>query len=153
MRRIPATLLGGVIAGAVDITYAIAFSYFVRGTPPTRLLQLVASGLLGARAYEGGLATAGLGLALHFLIALLWAALFVAAAAAWPSLARRAAIAGPLYGLLIYAAMNLVVLPLSAFPHPVVFRALPTITGLIVHALGIGLPIALCARRSLHAEK
>jgi hypothetical protein len=41
-----AILLGGLIAGTLDILYAIGFSAW-RGTPPQRLLQFVASGLLG----------------------------------------------------------------------------------------------------------
>ena len=56
MRRNSATfaiLAGGAIAGAIDITYAIVFSGF-RGVPATRILQSVASGLLGAGSYRGG---------------------------------------------------------------------------------------------------
>ncbi|MEO7167842.1 MAG: hypothetical protein ABI787_09650, partial [Spartobacteria bacterium] len=63
-----AILIGGAIAGILDITYAIGFSAW-RGVAPLRLLQSVASGLLGAPAFEGGLPTAALGLFLHFCIA------------------------------------------------------------------------------------
>ncbi len=65
---------GGVLAGALDITYAIVFNYVRSGVPPVRILQSVASGLLGRAAYSGGAGTAGLGLALHFFIALTAAA-------------------------------------------------------------------------------
>ena len=63
-------LIGGLIAGALDITYAFIFSYLRSGRTPAFVLQSVASGALGRRAYEGGLKTAALGLAFHFLIAL-----------------------------------------------------------------------------------
>ncbi len=117
MRRLSplsAILIGGAIAGALDITYAIGFSA-MRGVAPSRILQSVASGLLGAPAFEGGVATAALGLVLHFCIAFLWAAIFYLASRAITFLTRHPVVSGLFYGVLIYAAMNLVVLPLSAF--------------------------------------
>jgi hypothetical protein len=44
--------------------------------------------------------------------------------------------------------MNLVVLPLSAFPSQVKFVPILLITSLIVHAFGIGVPIALASRKA-----
>ena len=112
-----------------------------------RLLQSVASGMLGLAAYRGGWPTAFLGLMLHFIIAMSWAAIFYFAAEHFAVLTRRAVAAGIVYGLFIYGMMNLVVLPLSALPGKVRFTPLPTITGLIVHMFGIGLTIALATRR------
>ncbi len=143
-----AILVGGSIAGACDITYAIVFSGF-RGLPARRVLQSVASGLLGAEAFKGGLPTAALGLFLHFFIALSAAAIFYVASRRVHFLIRQAVISGVLYGLLIFAVMNLVVLPLSAFPRKVTFPPLVLATGLLVHMFLIGLPISLAARRAL----
>lgn len=150
MRRYPAVfaiLVGGSIAGALDITYAIVFSGF-RGVPASRILQSVASGLLGSAAFEGGLPAAALGLFLHFFIAFLWAAIFYLASRRFPLLIQHAVTCGALYGIVIYAVMNLVVLPLSAFPRKVAFPLLALITGLLVHMFCVGLPIALAARRA-----
>ena len=150
MRRLSALsaiLIGGAIAGALDITYAIGFSA-LRGVPPIRILQSVASGLLGAPAFHGGWPTAALGLLLHFCIALLWATIFYFASRAIPFLTRHPVISGLFYGFLIYALMNLVVLPLSAFPRKVTFPLLVLITGILVHMFCIGLPIALAVRRT-----
>ena len=143
-----AILTGGLVAGAIDITYACVFSYLRRGTPPARILQSVASGALGPPAFQGGAATAALGLLFHFLIALAWAALYCASSRRLTALARRPYLCGVAYGLLIYAAMNYAVIPLSAAP----FGAPPPWsaafnTGIVVHMLGIGLPVALAARR------
>ena len=74
---------------------------------------------------------------------------FYLAAKALPLLVRRAVAAGIVYGLLIYAVMNLVVLPLSAFPRKVTFPLLVLVTGLLVHMFCIGLPISLAVRRTL----
>jgi hypothetical protein len=150
MRRHPALfaiLVGGSIAGALDITYAIVFSGF-RGVPAVRILQSVASGLLGSPAFKGGLSTAALGLVLHFCVAFSAATIFYFVSRRFHFLTRRAVISGVLYGIVIYAVMNLVVLPLSAFPRKVTFPPLVLATGLFVHMFFIGLPISLAARKA-----
>ena len=150
MRRnsaLSAILAGGAIAGAIDITYAIVFSG-LRGVAPARILQSVASVVLGAASYRGGTPAAALGLVLHFLIALIWAAIFYAASRQFDVLVRHPIVSGVLYGAFIYAAMNFVVLPLSAFPGRFTFVPLVVTTGVLVHMFGIGVPIALATRRA-----
>jgi uncharacterized membrane protein YagU involved in acid resistance len=147
-RALSSIVLGGLVAGAFDITYAIVFSYLRRGVPPSRVLQSVASGLLGSDAYQGGAPTAALGLALHFCIALVAAAIYVLASQYLPVLVRRPVLAGAAYGVAIYVFMNWVVIPLSRFgPKP--FPPLVVlVTGLLVHMFLIGVPIAFAARRA-----
>ena len=143
-----AILVGGTIAGVLDITYAVTFSAF-RGVAPMRLLQSVASGLLGKAAFDGGAATAALGLALHFFIAYTVATVFWIASRRWPVLVRQPVSSGLLYGIGVYAVMNLVVVPLSATATRKVFPPIVIATGLLVHMFFIGLPIALAARRAV----
>lgn len=114
-----------------------------------RILQSVASGLLGAPAFEGGVPTAMLGLVLHFFIAFSAAAIFYLASKSIPFLTRHPVVSGLFYGFLIYAVMNLLVLPLSAYPRKVSFPLLVLVTGLLVHMFFIGLPISLAVRRTL----
>jgi hypothetical protein len=59
----------GLFAGTLDIAEALIFNEW-RGITPTRVLQYIASGVLGTASFRGGPASAGLGLALHYLIAL-----------------------------------------------------------------------------------
>jgi hypothetical protein len=137
-----------LVAGALDITYAVVFSYVRSGVAPRRILQSVASGLLGRAAYDGGTPTAALGLALHFLIAFIITAIYFAVASTQPWLTRRPLITGALYGLVVYLVMNLVVIPLSAIgtrPHP---STMTLVTGVLVHMFFIGVPIAVGARRA-----
>lgn len=154
MRRHSAAyaILGGLIAGAIDITYALGFSA-LRGVPPTRILQSVASGLLGSPAYQGGAATAALGFVLHFVLMMIIAAIFCVVAARLRFLVARPVLWGGLYGFAVYWVMNLVVLPLSAFPSQVKFVPIVVITSLIVHAFGIGVPIALASRAALRERR
>jgi hypothetical protein len=139
--------VGGLIAGAFDITYAVVFFGF-RGVPAIRVFQSVASGLLGSKAVDGGWPAAGLGLVLHFLIALILAAIFYLASRSLSILVRHAVVCGICYGFAVYWIMNLVVLPLSAYPRKFSFVPVVVITGLLVHMFLIGLPIALAVRRA-----
>jgi len=143
-----AVLLGGSIAGALDILFAISFAAYQRATP-VRLLQTVASGLLGSAAFAGGLPVAALGLALHFAISLLWAGLFLALALRLPALTLHPLLAGVLFGALVFLAMRLLVLPLSAFPYPVSFKPLATVLDLLSHMLLFGVPIAWAVHKAM----
>jgi hypothetical protein len=144
-------LIGGLIAGTFDITYACIHTYFRLGWTPKRLLQSVAAGAVGRdAAVAGGYKTAALGLAFHFLIALIAAAVYVLTSRAVPFIVSQPVIAGIFYGICVYAVMNCVVLRLSAIHltnWPWTFPKSVLIGGLLIHMFGIGLPIALVARR------
>ena len=139
-----ALLLGGLTVGVLDGFDALVF-FGLRGVPPSRVFQGIASGLLGPLAFGGGMATALLGVFLHFFIAFAVVTAYHLAAQRLPGLTQRQWLYGPLYGLLVYAVMNFVVIPLSA----VAARSPSTsvlLNGLLIHALGVGLPAALSAR-------
>ena len=139
-------LWGGLIAGAMDITAAI-LTYKIRNNlPATRLLQSVASGLLGKDAFTGGTPTAALGLFLHFVIAFGATTVFYLASRKMPWLIQHAVIAGALYGIVVHQFMQQVVLPLSAF-HKGPFNFNMLLLGLATHVVCIGLPIALAIRK------
>ena len=142
-------LLGGLIAGVLDITYAFVFSYIRSGRTPAFVLQSVASGALGRDAFQGGAKTAALGLGFHFLIALPAAAVYVLASRALPFMTAHAIVSGILYGLCVYAFMYCVVLRVSAIRSTTWPWSLPKsvfIGGLLIHIFGVGLPIALVNR-------
>jgi hypothetical protein len=63
-----AILCAGLACGVLDITAALVV-YGHYGRTPMRLLQGIAAGLLGPRSFEGGIATALLGLFCQFFIA------------------------------------------------------------------------------------
>ena len=147
-----AVLLGGAIGGLLDITFAISFAMY-SGATPLRVLQSVASGLLGSAAYGGGMPAALLGLALLFGMSSIWAGAFAAAAINAPALARNAVVSGVLFGAVVFLVMRLVVLPLSAFPYPVTFKPLATVLDLLSHTFLFGVPIAWAARRALRGGR
>ena len=138
---------GGLIAGAMDLTAAFILSG-LRGRSPVQVLHTIASGLLGQAASDGGAATAALGGVLHFVIAFSWAAIYWAASRKLAVLVDQAILCGLLYGVIVWLVMNLVVLPLSAFPHQMTFTPRGVTTGVLVLMFCIGLPIALAVRRA-----
>jgi hypothetical protein len=138
-----ALLYGTLVVGILDLADAFVF-FGLRGARPIRILQSIASGLLGRAAFSGGLRTALLGASLHFFIAFVVVAAFFIASRRVAILRRSPVWSGLIYGVAVYVVMNFVVLPLSAagrgtFSWPVVTN------GLIIHMLGVGLPSSLFA--------
>lgn len=144
---LPPILLGGIIAGTLDITYACIYNYVQRGTSPVRILQSVASGAVGAMAFTGGVKMAVLGGAFHFLIAIIAAAVYYLASRPLRFLITQAVICGILFGVCVYLFMNFVVLPLSAISFKMSYPLPSLIGGLLIHMFGIGVPIALVVRK------
>lgn len=143
---IRAILTGGVIAGILDITFAFLF-YGMHGLTPVRILQSVASGLLGKASFEGGGATAALGAVLQLVIPTLAATVYHGFTLALPHLRRQAVVSGLLFGIVVYFVMNLVVVPLSAAPFTPSSAPALMVPALLAHMFFVGLPIALADRK------
>lgn len=138
-------LYGGLACGILDITAALVV-YGQFGLKPLRLLQGIAGGILGPKTFEGGIATAVLGLACHFFIAYSAATVFFAASRAVPFLAQHALVSGPLYGIAVYFFMNRIVVQLSnATKFP--FSIKMMLIGVVIHIFCVGLPITLAVRK------
>lgn len=141
-RPVPAIATGGLIAGALDLTYAVIV-YSPRN--PIRIPQHIASGILGAKSFDGGAATAALGVVLHFLIALGAATVYYLASRKLPLMVDHAVICGMTFGGLVYIFMHTLVIPLSAI-HPRTTPFIYQAAEFVWHWFGVGLPIALSVR-------
>jgi hypothetical protein len=139
-----AIILAWLVVGVLDITSAFVIAA-IRGTGSMRMLQGITSGLIGARSFQGGLATAACGLAIHFLIAFTVVTIFYLASRRITFLTQHAIISGILYGVAVYLFMYWIVIRL-VFPnaHPSLSR---DVTAVLVHISLIGLPTALIVRR------
>ena len=172
-RIVIAVLLGGLAAGVLDIVYAfIIYGPASYGLSPTAVLRSVAGGWIGREAsMAGGWNTAFLGLATHFGIAIVMAAVFVLAAARIGALTERPVLWGFLYGVVLYVAINYIAVPLSAaasgyFPASVaeiatrLMEAFSTVrpryeaeypwmipATIFTHTVLVGVPIALITKR------
>lgn len=129
-----AIVAGGVIAGTVDIGAAS----LINSLSPRIILEAIASGVLGAASFRGGVPVQLLGLGLQWSMSLIITAIYVVAASRWASLARHALRGGVAYGMVIYLVMNYVVVPLSAAPfspsrHP--FNVAANVLAMILFGL------------------
>lgn len=137
---VPATFAGGLVAGTLDA--AAAFHAFGFG-----MTYGIASGLLGSKAFPaaggGGAAIWLLGLVLHYVIALVAAAIYCGASRRFGFLRKHFVFGAVCCGIAVFLVMNLIVLPLSAVPFPVgPFTVNALRSGLGFHIVLIGLPIA-----------
>jgi len=141
---------GGLLIGLFDLTFAFTFYALILGVPPLRIFQSVAAGVLGRpSAVAGGVKTFLLGILLHFIVATCIATVYYLATLILPVLIRHAVVSGLIYGVVAYFGMKYIVLPLSAIGQRGALPRLPIlITEIIGHALLVGLPVALVARRS-----
>ena len=114
--KLKATLFGGIAGGIGDLIYAfVVFGPLTFHAPPDRILRSIAAGWIGrANARNAGMDITLLGLASHFLIAIVMAGVFVFASAALPTLRRRPILWGVLYGVWLTLAINYLIVPLTA---------------------------------------
>jgi hypothetical protein len=135
----------GLLTAVTDGLFSSVLVVAAYGSTVTRLWQGVASVLLGPGAFDGGLRTVFVGLAMHVAVAFTWSAVFLV-------LVRRASwlrqLVGSRYGVLkvaavygplVWAVMSLVVIPLLVRRPPAInFRWWVQLVG---HFPFVGLPI------------
>ena len=146
---------GWLLCGALDILAAFAQAWTQAGRPPSAVLKGIASALWGRAALDGGAGFAAIGLAMHFAVALTATLVFYA-------LSRRVAalrtapllIIGPLYGVVVFAAMNYGTIPLMSWVRSLYLGTPPRWPGTMgwpmvaIHMAFVGLPIVWAIRRA-----
>jgi len=133
-------LAGGLVAGSLDLTSA--FITYGVGVP-----RVIAGGLLGRQALQGGAGMWILGVILHYFIAFLATTIYCLTSLQLDFLRRHFVVSGLYYGIGVYLVMNLIVLPLSGLHAAGPFKLYGLLQGLLVHMFLIGLPIAVSLRR------
>ena len=135
-------LWAGAISGSIDLCAALTFAA-LRGTTPKRVLQAIASAMIGPKAFDRS-STVSLGLGLHYLIAFSVATTYVVASRYLTVLTEHSLLSGILYGAAVHLFMTFVVLPLSALKRP--FSMTFFLGQLVIHMFCIGLPIAFVVK-------
>lgn len=141
-------VLGGVLIFIIQFIHQWIVATLIQGNPFTLVWQYIASGALGNAAFEGGIATAFLGVVFHLIISFIIAGVFILSADRIPLLRRYAMAGALLYGFGVFIVMNLIVVPLSAAP-PLPAPTTPwLIEAIVEHILGVGLPLGILVRRN-----
>ena len=132
--------VGGLAAGMLDLTQA--FILFGARVP-----LVIAAGLLGRSAFDGGAGTYALGVLLHFFIATSFATFYYVASRRLRFLTEHPLVCGLAYGAGVELVMSYVVLPLSALHARGPYTLHDVLLGLLVHMVVVGLPISFSAWR------
>lgn len=143
-------IVATLVCGTLDIVYAMILT-LLRGKQIGNMLRFVASGPF-PDAVQSGAAGALLGLAVHYTLMAIMVAVFVIAARQVRHILDIPLRAGITYGVISWAVMNLVVVPLrfhTPFPPPALSIALQ----LFAHIALVGLPTAYISRRYLRARR
>jgi len=152
--RAQAILAGWLLCGVLDITAACIQAWTQAGRTPAEVLRGIASALWGRTALDAGAGMAAIGLAMHFTVALTATLVFYA-------LRRRFVffrtaplwIAGPLYGAIVFCAMNYGTLPALSWVRSFYLNTPPRWPGamgwmqLWIHLACVGTPIVWGVRR------
>jgi len=139
-------IVATLVCGTLDIVWAMILTLW-RGRQIDAMLRFVASGPFPG-ATDMGAAGSLMGLAVHYALMAIMVAVFVFAARARPSLLSNPWITGLIYGLITYAAMNLIVVPFR-FPAAWPPSMLSITTQLFSHIVLVGWPTAFIAKTSM----
>lgn len=133
-------LPAGLVCAATDISYIIVL-VLIKGGSPLRMLQGIASSVLGKASFDGGVATMLLGLAMHVGVALAAAAMFFVFYRLSGVVREHWLMSGVLFGAVFYVFMQLVALPLTRLP-PQSFPPPNWIPVFVAHITAVGPVIA-----------
>lgn len=142
-----AILMAWMTAGTLDLADAVLWAWLHR-RPAGRMLQFIASGVIGKRAFKGGPPAAALGVLVHYAIMLVMVTAFILAAGQLPILKRLPYVCGPIYGVGLYLVMYRIVLPWRFPGPPSPFDPAGIANQIFAHTCLVGLPIAVIAARS-----
>jgi len=144
-----------LLCGVLDITAACLQAWIQAGRAPGDVLRGVASALWGRAALDAGAGMAAIGLTMHFTVALAATLIFYALSLRI-SFLRTAPIwiVGPLYGVVVFCAMNYGTLPALSWLRSLDLHTPPRWPGsmswpqLFIHMVCVGPPIVWGVRRA-----
>lgn len=144
---VSAILIGGIIAGTVDIGAAA----LINGKGPDFIAQVIAAGLIGKGSFAGGTGTVVLGVITQWVLSIIIAAIYVGASLKLPILRKQWWAAGLAYGVPVFVVMEFVVLRFSAL-HATPHFTTDSLVKNVIAMMVFGLIIAGVARWRMGAE-
>lgn len=139
-------IVTGLIAGSLDILTAFTDYYIQTGKGPEDVLRFIASGLLGKDAFTEGIIVAWLGLLLHFIIAYIFTLVFFLLYPKLKLLHINIILTAIIIGMVTWAVMNLIVVPLSSTPK-ISFNWIKSLKAMLILMCMIGLPMAILFKK------
>jgi hypothetical protein len=132
----------GLLTGTLDAIAAILLNWKV---PAAKIFMFIASGWFGkAEAYTGGTKMVLFGVLFHYLIAFSFTTLLFLLHPMFYSWFRTRILTAIFYGIVIWAIMNLIVVPLSNIPYRP-FQVTGSLVDCIILMIAFGIPISFIA--------
>jgi hypothetical protein len=144
--KIRIVFLTGITVGILDIVAAILKFYIETGKGPEPIFRYIASGVFGRSAFTEGKEMIAWGLVFHFIIALLFTTMLLLVFSKVYAIFRNWVVVGILYGIVIWAAMNFIVVPMSEVPKPK-FDLVQALIAAAILIFMIGLPVAYVGKK------
>jgi hypothetical protein len=138
-------LQAGLIVGTLDILSAFIYYYIKSGkTNFLVIFKFIASGIFGKAAGDGGTDMILAGFILHYAIAFSFTVFFFWLYPKVNVMSKNRIVTGVVYGLFVWALMNLVVVPLSNTVHRP-FKIEGALINMGILIVCIGLPLSFIA--------
>ena len=132
--------LAGIIAGILDGIAAVIIPGKMNFSG---VFKFVASGMFGKDAFAGGNEMVLYGIVIHFTIAISFAFVYYFSFFKLKFFQKNKFIGGLIYGIFVWAIMNLVILPFTNIPQRP-FNWTGAVQAMLILMMCIGLPISLC---------
>lgn len=144
---IKTVLLAWLLVGTLDITSA-TIHYLIRGgSYPVNILVYISSAIYGPRAAEiGPPSMAILGLALHYLVALIWTLIFFFLYPRIPAMSKNRVVTGIVFGFFMQIIMSQLVVKLSNTAKGP-FNLESFIINALILCVAIAIPLSFIAYR------
>ena len=135
-------LLTSLIAGTLD---GLAAVFILAKGQAAMVFKYIASAVYGKQAFAGGSEMIWAGVAFHYLIAAIFTILFFVLYDLIPVIRKRAFLIAVIYGIFVWAVMNLLVLPLTQVTNTITLEG--AIKNILILIVCIALPIVLMRHR------
>ncbi|CAN5486850.1 hypothetical protein BH10BAC2_BH10BAC2_11660 [soil metagenome] len=143
---INAVILTGLTAGTLDIIGAIINFMANGGKDPLVIFKYIGSAVFGKTAFDGSASMIIAGLGFHYLIAFVFTMFFFLIYPKVKLLSANSFIVAIFYGIFVWAAMNLIVLPLTKL-SPIPFDMSKAGIAAVILIICIGWPVVTGAKK------
>ncbi|MEO6719374.1 MAG: hypothetical protein ABIN67_03370 [Ferruginibacter sp.] len=145
-KKLYTILKATLIAGSLDIIFALTQFYIKTQKSPVLVLRYIASAVFGKSANNDGAVMPAVGLLFHYLVVLGWVTIFFLIYPKIILVIKNSIVAGLLYAIVIWLGMSFVVLPLTLVPS----RSLQiqqALIAILILMVAIGLPLGLIMKK------
>jgi hypothetical protein len=141
-RILTVAFIAGTLDGAAAVIFLAKFKF-------AATFKYIASAVFGKEAFSGGTEMILAGILFHYLIAFSFTLFYAFCVTKVKFLSTNKVVSGILYGLFVWAVMNLIVVPSTRIPQ-VDFDAQRALLNAVILVFCIGLPISLLISRERH---